>query len=207
MSFTIDKINKDIIHLVFETKLEMNTTLARFQEYYENPKFAGKIFTYGQLREHFTKKLGGMEFLEEVDGCNFPSSIFTPFLTGLFDPLSVDEQDFLDRVGRRGGNYYIIASTDESADSIIEHETCHALYGTNEEYKEMIDATLDEHDLVNNFKWLKKKDYHKSVVQDEAHAYLLCDSQFMLEEKVNVDEDLVTELKMIRRLFKPEFKY
>lgn len=207
MSFTIDKINKDIIHLVFETKLEMNTSLVRYQEYYEHPKFAGKIFTYGQLREYFIKTEGGMKWLDEVDGCNFPSSVFTPFLTGLFDPLSPEEQDILDKVGRRSGNYYIIASAEETDEEDVQHEICHGLFNTNLEYRELIEAALSQHDMTHTFKWLKKTGYTKKVFNDEAHAYLLCNPYYMMEEKVPVNEDLVTELKLIRRLFKPEFIY
>ena len=207
MSFRVNKINKKIVHLIFDSKQQMNDYLIRFQEHYESPKFRGEIFTLGVFRAWYTEKYGDFDYKSVVDGMNFPSHVFDPFLKGLFDPLTPQEEEVLERVGKGYKDVYVIASYEGSDDDIVEHELCHALFGTNEVYRNRILKVLKKYDLKSVIKWLKRNEYSDKVLQDEAHAYLICNTAYVKEEGVKVNDKLVQELVSIRRKFRPKTIY
>ena len=207
MTFKVHRINKDIVHLEFDTKYDMNTYMLRFQEYYESPEFAGKIFTLGEYREWYIKKTGDFNYVELVEGMNFREYVFEPFIRGLFDPLTEGEQEVLNRVGRGTSFKYLIGTYHGGDHDVFEHEICHALYGTNDNYKTQIDKILKKYNLKKITKWLKKQEYGDHVINDEIHAYVICNLAYLREEGLIIDDKMVTELLKVRRKFKPKTLY
>ena len=205
--FSVTRINKDIIHLVFDSKKEMNMTMIRFQEFYESPKFKGTIFTLGQYRDWYIKETGDFNWYLAVEGLNMKSEVFEPFLRGLFDPLTTEEQEILDRVGRGTSFKYLIASFDGADDDIIEHEICHAIYGTVPDYAKKVDNIISKYDTKKITKWLKSQEYDDHVIVDETHAYVLCNLPYMKENGLKVEDKMVTELLKLRRKYKPKTVY
>ena len=49
------KIGNNIYLLMFENQFELCSTMLRFQEYYESPKFKNKIFTLEEYKKWYSK--------------------------------------------------------------------------------------------------------------------------------------------------------
>lgn len=208
MAFTTKILNKNICHVIFDTQYEMNNTLLRVQEYYESPKFRQEVFTLGQYRADYIDRKGNFDYYETVAGMNFSIDSFEPFLKGLFDPLSAEEYDIINRIARGTTCEYVIATYLECEASTIEHEICHALYGTNDEYKEAMDAVMARYDTSKIERWLRKNEYSKDVIMDEVHAYVVCDSTYLKEDhNLKIEDSFYKELLGVRREYLPKTVY
>jgi hypothetical protein len=98
--------------------------------------------------------------------------VLTPFIQGLFDPLTPAEKEFVDLFRYREGKYYIIGAQDDG--DTLDHEECHALYYVNDEYRKQVDQILasEAFDVSHVEKQIKRMMYHPSVIMDEVHAYI-----------------------------------
>jgi hypothetical protein len=83
------------IHLlVFDNQYDLASTFLRFQEHYESPEFAGKVFTLDEYKNWYinhsprASKDGVFTYYEDWNGFNIPSKILKPFYGGKFSPLS-----------------------------------------------------------------------------------------------------------------------
>jgi hypothetical protein len=177
----IEKIylSKNIILLKFASQRDLASTFLRFQEYFESPKFRGKIFTLNEYKKWYAKQKGAFTYYSDWNGFNIPSNIFKPFYSGKFDPLSVKERKLLNLLAKEKGRFYIIAlSKDRKMDrSIIKHEIAHALYYLNKDYMLKIMKLLSKYNLRKIQKELHEKDgYSEEVINDELHAWILASS-------------------------------
>lgn len=188
----LETIRPGILHVYFDSGLEMAKTLLRFQETYESPEFRGKTFTLDQFVAWYTRKNGKFDYYhewgeEEGAGFNFPETILEPFFAGRFDPLSERESRFLDLFrDRRHADLYIIATCPTSGDE-IKHEMAHALFYFDPEYKKAAVAVLNAHHpgplerrLVDHY------GYDKAVAVDEANAWLLTDLDTLRQDGFDV---------------------
>ena len=97
----VKEIIKNIFHISFSTQHELASTFLRFQEYYESPKFRGKIFSFYEYKKWYTanspkgKKTGKFTYYKDWGGFNIPSYVLKPFYQGKFNPLSNKEKKFL----------------------------------------------------------------------------------------------------------------
>src|SRR3989344_1644637 len=169
------KVTEKIIILEFDNQREMSLTFLRFQEHYESPEFAGKIFTHDEFKEWY-KKDGNRKFDYHIKwrGFNIPSSILDNFYKGKFNPLTKYEKKLLSLLEEHKGNYYIIAhlSTPSKKSHILNHELAHGLFYTNKEYKKEITKELNKHDMKElKEKLISSGHYHKNVLDDELQAY------------------------------------
>lgn len=179
-------IKKQIFNSVLvsaSTTAELAETFMRYQEYYENPFWQGKIFTIGQLKEWYSKRYGGDTYKKDWQGFNIPSEVLIPFKKGLFDPLTNKEKELLNFFKYRNDNFYIIGAI---SDDVLNHELCHALYYTNSYYKKEINSFLSKYkkDLFHIERHLVKKGYSKKVLFDEIQAYALDDDGYLEENKI-----------------------
>jgi hypothetical protein len=212
---TLKRINNDIVHVKFKTQRLLSETLLRFQEYYESPKFKGKIFTLGEFRKWYGSEYGGFSFYEDVAGFNFPSYALKPFYEGLFDPLTKYESEFIEMFRNREDNFYIIGTycEDEASEDYLDHELCHALWHTNKLYKKGVNRLLKAADLSKTIKgFTKKLGYHKDVVFDEIQAYLSTDVTMLVDRDIEYPVKKVIPLKThanryIRRLRSNQKKF
>lgn len=188
MKVEIKKIGEHIYHLEFNKQSKLTMTFLRFQEYFESPKFRGKIFTLKKFRKWYKKTNHG-QFSYEKDwvGFNIPSDILRPFYEGKFDPLSEKEKWMLDQFKNIAGKFYIIGTfkskgkkkKKENLDT-LKHEMAYALFFTNEEYKAEVRRILEPLNLKKFKKALVKDgDYHESVLEDECHAYILGNQKWL----------------------------
>lgn len=156
-----------------DSQAELNRSFMRFTEYYEspNPEFRGKIFTIGQLKRWYSITYGADTYHVDWSGFNIPSKVLNPFIDGLFDPLTDEEQNLLDLFKYRDDNFYIIGAQNNS---VLRHELSHALYSNNTGYKKEIDRYIlkNKKYLTKTSKYILEKGYCKEVLNDELQAYI-----------------------------------
>jgi hypothetical protein len=174
------KIKKEAYNSVLisaDSNEELSDTMMRFQEYYENPFWKGKIFTIGQFKNWYSEKYGYDSYRFDWVGFNFPSNILDPFKKGLFDPLTENEKFIVDSFKHRSDKFYVIGSNSKD---VLNHELCHALYYYNENYRNEINILFEKNKSKLNkaAKHLIKIGYRKDVVFDELQAYILDKNYF-----------------------------
>lgn len=162
----------------------------RFQEHYESPKFRNKIFSRDEYREwyiEYTNKLS-FTYYSDWSGFNIPSYVLLPFFSGAFTELTNREREFLQLFKNCTGQYYIIGCK-KGNKLTLKHELMHALYYTNNLYRNNVNQILTESELVPIIKpYLIKLGYHKEVIIDEVHAYLVTCKEKLTEANINVDQ-------------------
>lgn len=203
MTLKLKKLTDRIVLVHATTQEELNMAFLRPQEYYESPRFQGKIFTLGEYRAWYSITQGAMTYTTDWSGFNLPSSAFEPFFSGMFDPLLPGEQQLVDWLRYREGNYAVIAAM--PAGDALEHELCHALWATSNEYQvkcgEVVEAFGNQdgpqYEALKN--WILEAGYNESVVRDEIHAYISADRDWLLEKKgIFITRDWQTELQHIK---------
>jgi hypothetical protein len=156
-----------------DSQEELGRTFIRFQEYYEspNPDFRGKIFTLGVVRQWYSVKYGADTYHHDWTGFNFPSKILLPFKQGLFDPLTSEEIELLNLFKYRHDNFYIMGAQNSAT---LRHELSHALYDSNEKYRNEIDSYIkkNKRGLAKTRKYILDKGYAEEVLNDEIQAYI-----------------------------------
>jgi hypothetical protein len=172
----VEKITEEIIHLIFDTQENLCRHFIRFQEHYESPEFRGKIFTLGQYRQWYAKRNGGFTYYRDWIGMNIPSYVLDPFIKGLFDPLTAEEQTIVNMFRCREGKYYLIGTfeDDKEQDTTIRHEVCHGLFYTDDKYCKKVTELIEQNwnELKELREWLLRQGYSKDVLLDECHAYV-----------------------------------
>lgn len=198
------KIREGIFQLDFSSQRELASTLLRFQEHYESPKFRGKIFTLGEYRDWYSRDTGGFTYYTDWYGCNFPSYILDNFRKGLFDPLSEAEEHVLEILPSSLDSYYIIGTIDGGGDDVLPHEICHGFYHNNPEYKLEVDILLKsfKKGLKEVYSFIKELGYHEDVLDDEVHAYVAANHSYLDEKGIVYPIKLKEELFRVRKKYK-----
>jgi hypothetical protein len=181
------KIKKQLYNSVVisaDTQEELANSFMRFQEHYESPYWADKIFTIGQFKRWYSENYGADTYRFDWRGFNFPSCVLIPFKEGLFDPLTDQEKNILDLLKYRTDRFYVIGS---NTDDVLSHELCHALYYSNDTYRTEVNKILNKHkkEIKKAFDFLLNLGYHEKVLYDEFQAYIL-DGDFFKNHNVDV---------------------
>ncbi|UPT72879.1 MAG: ABC transporter ATP-binding protein [Elusimicrobiota bacterium] len=165
----------NVIHLTFPSQRLLASTMLRYQETYESPKYRNKPFTLEEFKAWYktTKPHGRFTYYKDWDGFNIPSRILRRFDKGEFDPLDPNEKALL--VLLRGGKdrFYLIATSGRDVDkAVLRHEVAHGLWYTRPDYRRRAKALLKTVDLAPVYAMLERLGYHRSVWLDEAHAWI-----------------------------------
>lgn len=187
MDFKVHRPINGVLHLKFRRQEYMTRGLLRMQEHHESPKFRGKVFSVSQYRDwcKSTEKDGNFDYFTRVQGFNLPSSALRAFILGEFNPLGVEEKAILDALRQEPGRFYVIA-TYRSAD--IVHEMAHARWYLDRAYQKAAKDILKGSEVNLLCRKLAEDGYHRAVVLDEAHAYLLETPQYF-EERLELKAD------------------
>jgi len=165
-----------IVHLIFPTQYLMTSSLLRFQEHYESPKFRGKIFGLEEYMDWYAATHGGtFSYFEDWVGFNFPSHILRMF-EGDYSSKEEAVTLVVDGVMRKHGlDKCYVLGTAIGGEEAIDHEIAHALYSLYPEYARQVNRLCRTHAeaLKPLEAWLKGTGYHKKVWNDEVNAYLL----------------------------------
>lgn len=202
MAINIKQVTDKIIHVSCTTEDELAQTFMRFQECYENPEWRGKVFTRGQFMDWYGQKYGAYTYAHDWTGFNIPSSILEPFIRGLFDPLTPNEEQFLNLFKHRTDKFYIIGVQGDRTDT-LDHEICHGLYHTSWGYKNDVNRLLayNKKSLKKVYEFVGKMMYHPSVLDDEVHAYMSSGYEWLKDEGCNPSLRLHKELRAIKKKY------
>lgn len=196
------KIGKNVFAVTADTSQELAKLFLRFQENYESPQFKDTAFTLEEFKEWYQTSRGAKTFTYYTDwgGFNVPGKIINRFINcsefkceneygeGLcFDPLSEDEKWLVKKIveAKVKGKYYVIGYAKGSS-STLQHETAHAMFYIDHEYRKQVGKILHKNEevLVDLGKHLLSIGYANSVVEDEKHAYLLSNRAGLKAQKL-----------------------
>lgn len=182
-----------------DTREELAESFLRFQEHYESPFWADKIFTKGQFKQWYSQTYGADTYRLDWSGFNFPSSVLRPFKDGLFDPLTDGEKTIISLLKYRTDDFYVIGS---NTDDVLSHELCHALYHSNADYRESVNQIIDKNKkaLTKAFNYLLSLGYHQKVLYDEVQAYVL-DGDWFQEHNIFIPEEVYSKIKQFHKKF------
>lgn len=172
-----------IVLVEFYTQYEMCSTLMRFQEHYESPRFRGRIFDHEQFMDWYASKNEEVfSYFQDWEGFNFPNSTLQPFYEGRFDPLLRKElRCFLETMRRQYGrrwsaDWYVIGClAGKKHELTLKHEIAHAFFLVDERYRHAVLESIRAHKTESIKQQLEKMGYHESVFEDEVHAYVMTD--------------------------------
>lgn len=184
-----------------DSQEELGNTFIRFQEHYEGPKFRGQIFTVGQVRSWYASTYGTNTYQYDWCGYNFPSIVLKPFRDGLFDPLTIEEQNLIDLLKYRQDSFYIIGA---QTDDVLRHELSHALFAYSIKYKTDIELLFHKNkkELKKSIQYILDKGYDKSVINDELQAYITDnDDEFL---KSNISQNIIDQVNQLYNYHKKQ---
>jgi len=190
----IDVVKKSIIHLIYPDREALCSSFVRFQEHYESPKFKGEIFTLGEFRSWYAQEYGSYTYPRDWDGFNFPCYVLKPFIKGLFDPLTEAEAEIVELFKDRTDDFYIIGSHENSGKDVVLHESFHAVYSLNKEYRDDVNLYLSKCNIDDVMGLLLEHGYHDDVLLDECNAYIGASSEYLISKGFEVGEEIVADL-------------
>lgn len=140
------------------------STFLRFQEYYENPKFRGEIFSLEEFMDWYAMRFGNFTYCQDWDGFNIPSSVLKPFREGKFNPLSKKEEWLLGLLADMSEPFYVVGIYGDKLDlRTLKHELVHGLYYTVPEYRKDVQKILRPKKIHRLAEVFKKMGYSESV--------------------------------------------
>lgn len=181
------EIYPNIIHMKFQNKFELTSSLLRFSEFVESPfkEIHGKFFTYETYMQVYSEHTPHKQFSYFTDwsGFNIKGDTFK-IVSKLFkkDLWEREKQvlEFLTPWSTRKSKFYVIATsvTDDKNTSLLKHEVAHAMYYLNKSYfaEQEKNLTLLKKSNKTVYKSIENKlanvGYGKEVIRDEIQAYL-----------------------------------
>jgi len=171
----------DGIFLVrFDTQYALASTFLRVQEHYESTRFRGRVFSLEDYMDWYATTFGAFTYFEDWSGFNVPSTALIPFYEGKFDPLSRKEMRLLRLFNNVPMPFYAIGAT---ADTDLTHEIAHALFSMRASYRAEVLAAMRDFDTRAIAEELAAQGYHRRVLPDEVHAYLISSGRLPGEAK------------------------
>lgn len=194
-------ITPQILHVDMVTMYQLGSLFIRMQEFYECPdeKFRGKYFTLDEYMDWYASHHpeGKFSYFEDWAGFNIPGSSLIQFWN-LFIKMegslrSKETELFshiMDFILNDDPNFYVIG-TYQADERTIAHETRHAYYYLDEDYRQRCDDIFKE--LPESVKdavtlRLLEMGYSDTVVPDEAQAYFGTESPASLKTMFHLSE-------------------
>lgn len=186
----------------FKTQYQLASTFVRIQEHHESSRFKGRIFTLEEYMDWYAERHGAFTYFEDWSGFNVPSTALRPFSDGTFDPLLEKERRLLALFKKIREPFYVIGIASEQD---LHHELTHALYYMRPEYRQAVKTAMRKYNTKALARRLAAMGYHRSVLADEVHAYLVSSTD-LDAIKAGRLAPLRKELKAIYRRFAPAIK-
>ena len=191
MPLTIKQIRKNIYLIEADHQIELTTTFARPQEFYESPykEIRGKYFTLSEFIDVYSRK-GDFTYYTDWVGFNFPGEVLNRFFRLFRRDMSKKElilKKLVQKVYKnKRDKFYIIAAVKNSA-LTIKHEIAHAYWYLYPEYRRNVEIAIKRipKKLYNLAKrTLLNMEYDVRFVDDEIQAYLSTDTQSTIKERL-----------------------
>lgn len=176
----------EILLLEYPSNMEMNLSTFRISEFFEGD-LKGKKFTTDQFIEGWSDENGNMDIFEYDgkfysyfsywDGLNFTKKSLDKFTAKFVLELSAREKEII-RAAFRGSSY-IIALTENGAESTRRHEFSHAFSFTDKVYKtkvfEIVESIPKElrDKFVSGLEGMGYSIGDTAYENEEIHAYLV----------------------------------
>jgi hypothetical protein len=194
----LQKIYNSIYRVYFDNHADLAMCFLRFQEHYESPYFRGRFFSLNEYKIWYSQTYGSFSYVDDWSGFNVPSYIFEPFKSGKFGDLSDLEEKIIASFAQVRDPYYVIGTNDN--DATLDHEICHALFYVDDLYRESVTSTIETHKAALSplFNKILSLGYHEAVLIDEANAYLCANPDWIEEQDLTVDYNLVEQLQRLR---------
>lgn len=179
------KISPKIYYAYTKDPKELGMSFLRFEEFYESPKFKGKTFTIEHYKDWYKKKYktDRFDYCSTWAGFNVSWDCFTPFFDGKFKHFSRYEQFLLDYFSSKKIPFSLIGSLKNDKET-LQHELSHSFWAMSKAYQKECRKILrtippDYLRVLKNS--IKNMGYHKSVLTDEAVAYIISDDGIIKE--------------------------
>jgi hypothetical protein len=201
---TVFEVVRGIYHLGFARNSKLCDTVLRFSEYYESPRFKGRVFTRKEFADWYAREYGNgiFSYASDYSGFNFPSYVLSPFYSGAFDPLTREEKALLACFRGLAEPFYIIGTSyDTVRMGVLDHELAHGLWAMREEYRILALSVVRSVPDVERMKiaqFLAARCYHSDSFDDEMHAFLL-DERFHRSLEL---EGLGFQMRELQRLLR-----
>ncbi len=214
MKFT--KIMPHIYHLYMPENYDLAMHFLRYQEYYENPRWIGQLFTLVDYMESYAKSEGKgvFSYPDDWSGFNVPSNVLIEISEADLPDLNkydIQMRSLVETVRREEGGhkFYFIGTCgdDEDVEATLDHEIGHALWFSDENYREVMEDLLNKMPQKNydaTWEALQEMGYHPSTCRDEIHAYATtgpCD-ELKKTLPVNVRKPFIKAYKAERKRIK-----
>lgn len=165
-----EELAPGIFVIRFKSQHQLASTFLRIQEHYESARFKGRVFTLEEFMDWYAEQFGAFTYFEDWSAFNVPSTALRPFYDGQFEPLLVKERRLLALFRTVREPFYVIGISDEQD---LHHELAHALYYMRPDYRRAVKAAMRKYTTTALAKRLSAMGYHRSVLADEVHAYLV----------------------------------
>lgn len=158
------KFGCNYILLNYESQYQLMYSLARFQEFYENPILKGKVFSREDLQ------LISPDYYILWSGCNFPSKVIIEMLDFGF---TFDRHELVVYDLVCGSDLSVVVGIHSNDCSTLSHELVHVLYYSNREYALEVERVVksDREEFGRLREYLIGMGYDDSVIVDEINAY------------------------------------
>lgn len=196
----IIKLTDQITQVECDSQHEVASRFCRIQEFYESPEFMDKIFTLGQLRKWYSTKHGAWDYYQRWSGFNVPDIAFKPFIEGLFDPLSKQEEELIELFRYKAMPFYVIGTSTDSEEDVVQHEFLHGLFYTVPWYRESVLKEMEpyEAELKPLKAHIAKLGYNKKVWDDECQAYIGASTEYLAQEEVEYPKELTWKIMKLK---------
>lgn len=197
----VEKIDDHITLVNYPDEEALARAFMRVQEHYESPndEFRKRPFTIGEYRDWYSREWGGFTYSQDWAGYNVPDYIIRAFLLGLFEPLTAAEEELVELFRCRSDKFYVIGVSSNSPSDTKEHEICHGLYYTNQEYHSEVVSALKNKNLDDLKKFLLENMYCEGTVLDECHAYISASGSYLKQHGISYPKELHKVLRKIRK--------
>lgn len=176
--FTKQLVSENIYLLKYASHRKMCNALMRFDLFPE----ISEPMSVAEFKRHYKKRHGSFSFARDWEGFVIPSRAIEPFMDGSWNPLSTQEKLFLKTFKNIKKPFAVIAVSPLSSPTTLNHEMSHALYEVNLDYRREVSRVLESVDLKPIYKILKKNGYLESSFDDESHAYLMNNLNWLKKE-------------------------
>jgi hypothetical protein len=211
--FSFKRLRQRLYELRFDDRYEMCMTFLRYQEFYESPRYEKRKFTLAEYMAWYAKaqsKDNLFTYPGDWGGFNIPADTIKKVQAlGIDDPNHYDAlmKYIYTVISSQCDDAYLIGVTHDAR--IDMHETTHAMWHIDEQYRNECLGILHEadQDLVSLLKeTLFKRGYTEVTALDEVQTYLTTgDALFKDHKKAPGYRALQRKLKEIHSKHYPIF--
>ena len=200
IEYTFKEVKPNIFAVIVPNNYDLAMLFCRVQEFYESNSelFNGKDFSIWDFMKWYSDKNKGVfTYTRDWVGFNVPFNTAFNCMRGVESktPYDIIMLEILDRINGNYWDAYIIGAESENSET-FQHELCHGLYYTNNEYKMLADnITIKinaEHSKIFTDNLLKLG-YSRAVIADEIQAHMMTEYDLKYFSRGS-DEEYLKEL-------------